>query len=101
YCEDVLLPAMRAVYPDANIHTETIGEVEGLIPAEVNEARDIMMELTGANGVDVVPFGTEAGIFQSMGMSAILCGPGSIEQAHKADEFVTLDQMTQCLEMLD
>lgn len=101
YCTDILLPAMRAVYPDANIRTETIGEVEGLIPAEISEARDIMMELTGANSADVVPFGTEAGIFQSMGMSAILCGPGSIEQAHKADEFVTMDQMTQCLEMLD
>jgi acetylornithine deacetylase len=36
-----------------------------------------------------------------MGMSAILCGPGSIEQAHKADEFVSMDQMTQCLGMLD
>ncbi len=101
YCTDILLPAMRAVYPGADIRTETIGEVEGLIPAEVSEARDIMMELTGANGADVVPFGTEAGIFQTMGMSAILCGPGSIEQAHKADEFVTIDQMLQCLEMLD
>ncbi|HEY9039273.1 MAG TPA: acetylornithine deacetylase [Roseovarius sp.] len=101
YCTDILLPAMRAVCPEAAIHTETIGEVEGLIPAEVSEARDIMMELTGANGADVVPFGTEAGIFQTMGMSAILCGPGSIEQAHKADEFVTMDQMVQCLEMLD
>ncbi|WP_324754361.1 acetylornithine deacetylase [Roseovarius sp. Pro17] len=101
YCTDILLPAMRAVYPQADIRTETIGEVEGLIPAEVSEARDIMMELTGANGADVVPFGTEAGIFQSLGMSAILCGPGSIEQAHKADEFVAMDQMVQCLEMLE
>ncbi|MEI4261827.1 acetylornithine deacetylase [Roseovarius sp. D0-M9] len=101
YCADVLLPAMRAVYPEADIQTETIGEVEGLIPAEVSEARDIMMELTGTNDADVVPFGTEAGIFQTMGMSAILCGPGSIEQAHKADEFVSLDQLTQCLGMLD
>ncbi len=101
YCTDILLPAMRAVYPQADIRTETIGEIEGLIPAEVSEARDIMMELTGANGADVVPFGTEAGIFQSLGMSSIVCGPGSIEQAHKADEFVTMDQMIQCLEMLD
>jgi acetylornithine deacetylase len=101
YCTDILLPAMRAVYPQADIRTETIGEVEGLMPADISEARDIMMELTGANSADVVPFGTEAGIFQSLGMSAILCGPGSIDQAHKADEFVTMDQMTQCLEMLN
>ncbi|MCB2144586.1 MAG: M20/M25/M40 family metallo-hydrolase, partial [Rhodobacteraceae bacterium] len=50
---------------------------------------------------DTVPFGTEAGIFQSLGMSAVVCGPGSIEQAHKPDEFVAIDQLRQCLSMLD
>ena len=58
------------------------------------------MELTGANGADVVPFGTEAGIFQTMGLSAVVCGPGSIAQAHKADEFVAIDQLEACLSML-
>lgn len=101
YCEDVLLPAMRTVCPDADIVTEVIGEVDGLIPADCNEAKEILMELTGANGADVVPFGTEAGIFQGLGMSAVVCGPGSIEQAHKADEFVSIDQLQQCLDMLD
>jgi acetylornithine deacetylase len=100
YCNDVLLPAMRAVCPDASIITEVIGEVEGLEPADVNEAKDILMELTGANTADLVPFGTEAGLFQSYGMSAVVCGPGSIEQAHKPDEFVSLDQLQQCVDML-
>jgi acetylornithine deacetylase len=101
FCAGTLLPAMRAVSPDADIVTETIGEVDGLIPAEPNEAKAIVAELTGANGADVVPFGTEAGLFQALGMSAVICGPGSIEQAHKPDEFLALDQLAQCLAMLD
>ncbi|MCW3783746.1 acetylornithine deacetylase [Defluviimonas salinarum] len=101
FCTHTLLPAMRAVSPDADIVTEVMGEVDGLIPADENEAKDILMELTGANGADTVPFGTEAGIFQSLGMSAVVCGPGSIEQAHKPDEYLALDQLTECLVMLE
>lgn len=100
YCNDVLLPQMQAVCPDAGINTYVIGEVCGLEPMEENAARRLVAELTGANGADVVSFGTEAGLFQQMGLSAVLCGPGSIEQAHKADEYVTLSQLDQCLTML-
>jgi acetylornithine deacetylase len=101
HVRDVLLPAMRAVDPDATIATEIIGEVTGLAPTDVNEARDIVMALTGGNGTDVVSFGTEAGLFAELGMSVVVCGPGSIEQAHKADEYVSLDQLASCLTMLD
>lgn len=101
FCDDILLPSMQAVHPAAEIVTETIGEVDGLEPMTANEARDLTMELTGANGADVVPFGTEAGIFQGLGMDVVVCGPGSIDQAHKPDEFVAVDQMAQCLDMLD
>ena len=101
YCTDMLLPAMRAVYPEAEITTETIGEVEGLIPAEVSEARDIMMELTGANGADVVPFGTEAGIFQTMGCRPSCAVPARSSRRTRRMNIVTLDQMQQCLTMLD
>ena len=101
YCDDVLLPQMRAVHPQASIELEVIGEVAGLIPTRENEARKIVQELTGANDTDVVAFGTEAGIFQALGTDVVVCGPGSIEQAHKADEFVSLDQMAQCLSMLE
>ncbi|TYB82437.1 acetylornithine deacetylase [Maritimibacter fusiformis] len=101
YARDVLLPAMRAVAPDASIETEVIGEVVGLTPMDENAARDLVAELTGANGADVVSFGTEAGLFQGMGMSAVVCGPGSIRQAHKPDEFVAKDQLAACLDMLE
>jgi acetylornithine deacetylase len=78
-----------------------IGEVCGLEPADRNRAREIVAELTGANGADCVPFGTEAGLFQSLGIDVVVCGPGSIEQAHKADEYVEVDQLSRCLAMLD
>lgn len=100
FCEEDLLPAMRAIHPEAHIHTEVIGEVDGLVPMEDNAARDLVMELTGANGADLVPFGTEAGIFQDLGMSVVVCGPGSIAQAHKPDEFIAIDQVELCLKML-
>lgn len=101
YCAEVLLPAMRSVSPEADIVLETVGEVAGLIPAEPNEARALVAALTGQAGAECVPFGTEAGLFQALGTSAVVCGPGSIAQAHKPDEFVSLDQLAQCLAMLD
>ncbi|HBS49724.1 MAG TPA: acetylornithine deacetylase [Rhodobacteraceae bacterium] len=101
YVESELLPAMRAVCPQADISTEVIGEVAGLEPMEENAIRDLVAGLLGANGADVVPFGTEAGLFQQMGMSVVVCGPGSIDQAHKPDEFVSLDQLSACLDMLE
>lgn len=101
HIEEVLLPAMRAICPQADISTETIAEVCGLEPMSENAARDLVFGLIGANSADVVPFGTEAGLFQQMGMSVVVCGPGSIRQAHKPDEFVALDQLQSCLGMLD
>ena len=100
YVDTVLRPAMKAVTPLADIVTRTIGEVEGLKVASESEARDIVSELTGATGADVVAFGTEAGLFQSAGMSAVICGPGSIAQAHKPDEYIALDQLQACMDML-
>ncbi len=100
YVADVLLPDMRRVAAQADISTEVIGEVAGLQPMDDNAARDLVFRLTGCNHAGVVPFGTEAGLFQDIGMSAVICGPGSIDQAHKPDEYVSLDQLTQCLAML-
>lgn len=97
FCAEVLLPAMRAIHPAAAIDTEVVGEVAGLIPATANAARDLMVALTGRNDVGTVPFGTEAGLFQALGMAAVVCGPGSIAQAHTVDEFIDIAQLDQCL----
>lgn len=101
FCDTELLPKMQAVYGEASIDLEVVGEIAGLLPMEENEARRIVMELTGANAADVVAFGTEAGIYQALGTDVVVCGPGSIEQAHKADEYLALDQLSQCLVMLE
>lgn len=99
--ETDLLPRMRAVHAQASITMETIGEVVGLQPMEHNAARDLVAELTGANATDLVAFGTEAGLFQGLGTDVVVCGPGSIEQAHKPDEFVSCAQMALCCDMLE
>jgi len=101
YVHEHLLPEMQAHWPEARIITEVIGEVDGLEPADENAARDIVMELTGANACELVAFSTEAGVFQKLGMDVVVCGPGSIEQAHKPDEYLETSQLEQCLTMLD
>lgn len=100
FCNDALLPAMRAIHPAATIETETIGEVAGLFPTETNSIKRLLIQLTGANNASFVPFGTEAGIFQQLGMDVVVCGPGSIEQAHKADEYLAIDQLERSLALL-
>jgi len=57
-------------------------------------------EVSGANAVETVAYGTEAGLFQRAGIPAVVCGPGSIDQAHKPDEFLSTDQLGQCLGFL-
>lgn len=100
YASEELLPRMRRVCPDADLVTHVVGEVGGLEPVSESEAIRIARELTG-NDTTVVSFGTEAGLFQDMGISTVVCGPGSINQAHKPDEFVSFDQLERCLDMLD
>ena len=57
--------------------------------------------MTGDNSREVVSFGTEAGLFQEIGISTVVCGPGSIEQAHKVDEYIKLEELKKCINLLD
>jgi len=100
YVKDVLLPEMKKIYPKANIKKEIIGEIIGFNKEEESEAINLVCNLTGDNSRDVVSFGTEAGLFQEIGISTVVCGPGSIEQAHKTDEYISFDQLKRCLKML-
>jgi acetylornithine deacetylase len=63
---------------------------------EASPAVALAREISGANAVEAVAYGTEAGHFQRAGIPAVICGPGSIEQAHKADEFVALSELASC-----
>lgn len=101
YTANVLLPQMQARHPSARIELETIAEVVGLEPEIDGAAEKLVAALTGANTAGTVPFGTEAGLFRGYGISTVVCGPGEIAQAHKPDEYVTVQQLQQCLAMMD
>ena len=77
------------------------GEVTGFDRVKNSEACELVSSLTGDNSREVVSFGTEAGLFQEIGISTVVCGPGSIEQAHKVDEFIELNELKKCLKFLD
>jgi acetylornithine deacetylase len=83
---------MKAVAPDAEIRMTVQCQVPGLRPEEAGKAETLVRQITGDNGTHVVSYGTEAGHFQTAGISSVVCGPGSIEQAHQADEFIALSE---------
>ena len=101
YANEILLPEMKKVFSKSIIKKEIIGEVTGFDRVEKSEACELVSSLTGDNSREVVSFGTEAGLFQEIGMSTVVCGPGSIEQAHKVDEFIELNELKKCLKFLD
>ena len=100
FCAEDLLPEMRAVCPEAGIDMEVVGEVGALEPRSANGARDLVASVLGKNGTEVVSFGTEAGLFQEIGLDVVVCGPGSIEQAHKPDEYIAVAELDRALSLL-
>ena len=102
YVENTLQPEMREIYPDVGIEIEVISDMPGLATGDDEEVTKLVMALTGANTTGKVSFGTEAGVFSALGdIPTVVCGPGSIEQAHKPDEFIELDQLGRCEVFLD
>ena len=101
FVNNELLPDMKKIFPDSYIKKEIIGEVIGFEKLDESEACEFVSNITGDNSREVVSFGTEAGLFQEVGISTVVCGPGSIEQAHKIDEFIELNEIKKCLKFLD
>ncbi len=95
-----LTPAMQAVSPDAGFEFQTICEVPAFLGDADAPVTTLAQRLSGQAEADrrvtLVAFGTEAGLFQAAGIPSVVCGPGSIAQAHQPDEFVTLAQLAQC-----
>ena len=91
-----ILPKYRARAAEAAFETTLHAAYPGLVMDEASPAVALAREVTGANRVEAVAYGTEAGHFQRAGIPAVICGPGSIDQAHKADEFVALPELTSC-----
>ena len=88
--------AMKAVAPETGIRFETICEIPSFLGNEDDAITRLALRLSGQGRVTQVAFGTEAGIFKQAGIPTVVCGPGSIDQAHQADEFVSLAQLAQC-----
>ncbi len=100
FTNETLLPEMKKIHPNSSIKKEIIGEIIGFNRLKKSEACEFVSSITGDNSREVVSFGTEAGLFQEIGISTVVCGPGSIDQAHKIDEFIELDELKKCLEFL-
>ncbi len=93
FIRNVVEPEMQRVHPETGIHIEILSEVPALVPEANGFAEETARSITGDNGVHVVSYGTEAGQFQGGGFSAVVCGPGSIEQAHQPNEYILLSEI--------
>ncbi|GJL97066.1 MAG: acetylornithine deacetylase [Hyphobacterium sp.] len=92
---------MQAVAPNARVTVTQRSDAPPLRPEPNGAAEALARRLTGDNAQRHVSFGTEAGQFQSAGLSCVVCGPGFIDQAHKPDEFVDVEQLHQCVAFLE
>jgi acetylornithine deacetylase len=93
YCARELLPQMQRVAPESGIRFETKSDNPGLHTAETAEVVGYVERLAAGKHGGKVAFGSEAGQFQRAGFAAVICGPGSITDAHRPDEFITFEQI--------
>jgi acetylornithine deacetylase len=92
-----LVPDMRSIAPEASVVFECVGEVPALeTDADLPLVRLASQLLETTAAPTRVGFGSEAGLFDAAGIPTVICGPGSIAQAHQADEFVTFGQLARC-----
>ncbi|MFM0200686.1 acetylornithine deacetylase [Paraburkholderia fungorum] len=105
YASETLLPKMRAVQPDTGIRFETLNAYPGLATDPESDAARLIAALSGVTAdtrlFGTVAFGTEGGLYDAAGIPAVVCGPGSMDQGHKPDEFVTVEQLTRCDAMME
>jgi acetylornithine deacetylase len=96
-----LTPAMQAVDKATGFRFEEICAVPAFLARADDPAVRLARQLAGTETTTLVGFGTEAGLFQHAGIASVVCGPGFIDQAHQADEFVSLEQLARCEAFLD
>lgn len=92
----VIEPEMHAVDPGTGFRIEKMSEIPALDTGAEAEITALAQEFSGSTDIAKVSFGTEASQFQVAGVPTVVCGPGSIREAHKPDEFVTLEQVSRC-----
>ena len=98
---EVICAPWRATFPEAGIRVERLWDYPGLGTPSDAGVVNFVKGLTGANGTTKVAFGTEGGLFAArLGIPTVICGPGSMAQGHKPDEYVSVEQMARCEAML-
>ncbi|MDH4554959.1 acetylornithine deacetylase [Pseudomonas sp. BN417] len=100
FAETELLPQMRAVQAGTGIRLQPLSAYPGLVTSADSEAAQLLALLSGSTEFGTVAFGTEGGLFDQAGIPAVVCGPGSMDQGHKPDEFISLEQLAACDAML-
>jgi acetylornithine deacetylase len=100
YAEAQLLPKMRAVQRDTEIRLQPLSAYPALATPTDSEAARLLSLLSNAAEFGTVAFGTEGGLFEQAGIPTVVCGPGSMDQGHKPDEFVTREQLAACDAMM-
>jgi acetylornithine deacetylase len=101
YGREVLEPAMKAVAPEAGITFVDRSNFPGLNTPADDDVVVLAKQLVGTNAYSKVAYGTEAGRFSAAGIPSVVIGPGSIDQAHKADEFIAESEMAKCVAFID
>ncbi|WP_313549244.1 acetylornithine deacetylase [Pseudomonas sp.] len=100
YAESTLLPAMLAISKQCDIRFSELSSYPGLYTSAQSQAAQWIAQFCGSNAFSTVAFGTEGGLFDEAGIPTVICGPGSMEQGHKPDEFITVKQLDACDDML-
>ena len=93
---ETLVREMQSVDPQSGIDMAWTSQTIGLAATEADAIVRWAMQLSNNNTVGKVSYGTEAGLFQQLGVPTVICGPGDIAEAHRPNEFVALDQLAQC-----
>lgn len=88
--------AMKSVAPEAGFTFEEICAIPSFLGSDALPVTQLAKRLSGEAKSTLVAFGTEAGLFKQAGIDTVVCGPGSINQAHQPDEFVSLEQLARC-----
>ena len=100
YVEDDVLPPLRQISNEVSVETAALARVPPLVPEDDSSIETLIMALAGTNQTFTVSYGTEAGVFREAGIPAVVCGPGDIMQAHRPNEFITIEQMEACTDFL-
>ncbi|MFC4173044.1 acetylornithine deacetylase [Microvirga sp. GCM10011540] len=93
FVQEVALKRLNRFGDFGRVETHLEVAVPGLAPEPGSAAETLVLRLAGRNQTETVPFGTEAGHYQAAGIPTVVCGPGSINQAHQPDEYITLEQL--------